>query len=60
MDDDELRSLAPVAAALEAAREQAARYGAALKKQVGETQPRCYVVVTVGLERMLGEEVVVS
>ena len=57
LGDEELRALAPVAAALDAAREQVARYGEALRKKLNAVHPRCYVVVAVGLERILGEEV---
>ncbi len=57
MDDGALRELTPVAAALAAARKQILGYRDALARKLGEAQPRCYVVVAVGLERVLGEEV---
>ncbi|MCP4658192.1 MAG: AAA family ATPase, partial [bacterium] len=57
MDDQALRALRPVAAALAEARGLVMRYRDALVKKFGEAQPRCYVVVAVGLERVLGEEV---
>ena len=57
MDDEELRGLAPVAASLAAARKQVLAYRDALVKKIGEAEPRCYVVVAVGLEHILGEEV---
>ncbi len=56
MDEEGLRALTPVSAALDAAREQMARYRDAVMKKIGEARPRCYVVVAVGLERILGEE----
>jgi len=58
MDEDALRELAPVRKALAEARDQADRYRAALVGSQGaETlNLRTYVVVAVGLERMLGEE----
>ena len=40
------------------AREQAERYRAALVKREGDLDLRTYAVVAVGLERMLGEEIV--
>ncbi len=52
-----LRELTPVANALAEAREQAVAYREALVRKLGEVEPRCYVVVAVGLERVLGEEV---
>ncbi len=57
MDDSALRELKLVAKALAAARKQALAYRAALARKLGEVEPRCYVVVAVGLERVLGEEV---
>ncbi len=57
MDDGMLRQLRPVAAALAAAREQVLGYREILAQRLGEARPRCYVVVAVGLERVLGEEV---
>ncbi len=57
MDDKALLKLTPVANAFKAARAQVLDYRDALAKKVGEAQPRCYVVVAVGLERVLGEEV---
>ncbi|MCP4658896.1 MAG: AAA family ATPase [bacterium] len=58
MDEDALRELPPVRKALAEARDQAERYRAALVRSQGaETlNLRTYVVVAVGLERMLGEE----
>ncbi len=57
MDDEALRKLAPVASAFRAARKQVLDYRDALATKIHEAQPRCYVVVAVGLERVLGEEV---
>ncbi len=57
MDDRALCGLTPVANAFKAARTQVLDYRDALAKKVDEAQPRCYVVVAVGLERVLGEEV---
>lgn len=59
MDDEALRRLPPVARALSAAREQAASYRIALLRRFGAAtlNLRCYAVVAVGLERLLGEEV---
>ncbi len=58
MDEAALCRLPAVKAALAEAREQVSRYRAALVRQRGATlQPRCYVMVAVGLERLLGEEV---
>ncbi len=57
MDDAALRELTPVAKAFRDARKQAIDYRDALAQKLGEAQPRCYVVVAVGLERVLGEEV---
>jgi len=56
MDDAALRRLPPVAAALAAARQQVLAYRGALVRKLGAAEPRCYVVVAVGLERLLGEE----
>ncbi len=58
MDDDALRQLPDVKKALTEARNQAERYREALVKREGELNLRTYVVVAVGLERMLGEEIV--
>ncbi len=58
MGDAALRALAPVAVALAEARKQVLDYRDALARKFGEVRPRCYVVVAVGLERVLGEEVV--
>jgi hypothetical protein len=57
MDEATLRQLPPVARALSAARDQAERYRTALLEREGELQLRSYVVVMVGLERVLGEQV---
>jgi len=58
MDEAALRALPAVETAFAEAREQVERYRAALVRQRGEAvRPRCYVVVAVGLERLLGEEV---
>jgi len=57
MDDDALRELKPVSSALESARKQVQRYREALVKKFSEAEPRCYTVVAVGLERVVGEEV---
>jgi hypothetical protein len=56
MDEEALRELTPVSSALAGARKQVLAYRDALVKKLGEAQPRCYVVVAVGLERVLGEE----
>ncbi|NJL27960.1 MAG: AAA family ATPase [Thermoanaerobaculia bacterium] len=54
-----LRRLPPVAAALAEARAQAERYRAGLVGRFGEAglRLRCYVVVLVGLERIIGDEI---
>ncbi|MEE8522864.1 MAG: hypothetical protein V3T72_02950 [Thermoanaerobaculia bacterium] len=57
IDNEALRRLAPVASALAAARHQVLAYRDALVRKLGEAQPRCYVVVAVGLERVVGDEV---
>ncbi len=58
MDEVALRRLPAVKTALAEARDQLNGYRAALVRQRGETvRPRCYAVVAVGLERILGEEV---
>ena len=58
MDEASLRRLPAVKTALAEARAQVEGYRAALIRQRGETvRPRCYAVVAVGLERILGEEV---
>ena len=58
MDEKTLRTLKPVKKELDKAREQVKRYREALVRQHGDAvRPRCYVVVAVGLERLLGEEV---
>jgi hypothetical protein len=59
MDEAALRRLPAVVAALGEARQQAQRYSRALLRRIGEEtlKLRSYVVVAVGLERMLGEEV---
>jgi hypothetical protein len=59
MDEAELRSLPQVAAAFSDARDQVRRYGEALVERfgAGTIRLRSYVVVAVGLERLLGEEV---
>jgi len=58
MDEAALRRLPAVETALTAARGQVERYRAALVRQRGDrARPRCYAVVAVGLERLLGEEV---
>ncbi len=56
MDDGKLRELTPVASALDAARRQVLRYRETLVSKFRAARPRCYVVVAVGLERLLGEE----
>ncbi len=58
MDDAALRELPAVAEAFAEARDQATRYRVALLQREGELNLRTYAVVAVGLERMLGEEVV--
>jgi hypothetical protein len=59
LSEEELRALPPVNAALSEARTQAAAYRDALIARFGpETlKLRCFAVVAVGFERMLGEEV---
>ncbi len=57
MDEEGLRELKAVSSELGEAREQVRRYRDALVKKFPEAEPRCYAVVAVGLERMLGEEV---
>ena len=58
MDEETLRALPPVAKALAEARQQAERYRQALARRHGtEIDLRAYVVVAVGLERILGNEV---
>jgi hypothetical protein len=58
MDEMALRRLPAVAKAFEEARGQTERYRTALVKQRGTgSELRSYVVVAVGLERVLGEEV---
>ncbi len=57
-DEEALRRLPAVKAALAEARDQAEGYRAALVRQRGDAvRPRCYAGVAVGLERILGEEV---
>jgi hypothetical protein len=58
LDDDTLRRLPPVKAAFAEARAQARRYREGLLKRDNQLNLRSYVVVGVGLERMLGEELV--
>ena len=58
MDEATLRQLPPVARAFAAAREQAESYRSALLRQERQLDLRSYAVVAVGLERILGEEVV--
>ncbi|MCC7279553.1 MAG: AAA family ATPase, partial [Chromatiaceae bacterium] len=53
----ELAALAAVATALQAAGNQAQRYGAALSKRYGLTDLRLYAVVGVGLERVVWQTV---
>jgi hypothetical protein len=58
MDEARLRALPAVKKALAEGREQVARYSTALARRRGDAVPlRSYVVVAVGLERMVGEEV---
>ena len=58
MDEPTLRKLPAVRTALDKARAQLVRYREALIRQRGESvRPRCYSVVAVGLERLVGEEV---
>lgn len=54
---DELAALAPVKAELEAAAEQARRYGGALADRYGLTDLRLYAVIGVGLERVVWQTV---
>ena len=58
MDEAALRRLPAVKAALAEARDQVEGYRGALVRQRGESvRPRCYAVVAMGLERILGDEV---
>ncbi len=58
LDEAALRRLPAVKEALDDARDQVERYRDALVRQRGETaRPRCYAVLAVGLERLLGDEV---
>ncbi len=57
MDDAALRRLPGVAKAFSEGRDQADRYRAALIKRHQKLNLRTYVVVAVGLERMLGDEI---
>ena len=57
MDAAQLRRVPAVAQAVAAARDQVERYRAALLKREGALDLRAYVVVAVGLERLLGEKV---
>ncbi len=58
MDEAALCELPAVKMALATAREQAGRYLAALARQRGgAARSRAYIVVAVGLERLVGEEV---
>ncbi len=57
MDESVLRELSAVKTALAEARKQARLYRGALLRREGELNLRTYVVVSVGLERMLGEEI---
>ena len=58
MDERSLRRLPVVETAFAEARDQLERYRAALVRQRGDAvRPRCYAVVAVGLERLLGEEI---
>ncbi len=57
MDEANLRGLSPVKRAFAEAKKQARLYREALRRREGELNLRTYVVVAVGLERMLGEEV---
>ena len=58
MEEGALRRLPAVKTAFAEARDQIERYRAALIRQRGDTvRPRCYAVVAVGLEQILGEEV---
>ena len=58
LDEAALRELPAVKTAFTEASAQVARYREALIRQRGNAvRPRCYAVVAVGLERILGEEV---
>ena len=58
MDEAAVRRLPPVAEAFSAAREQLQHYRVALVERFGESvRPRCFAVVAVGLDRILGDEV---
>lgn len=54
---DALAALPVVRTALEAAGNQAQRYGAALSERYGLTDPRLYAVVGIGLERVVWQTV---
>ena len=53
----ELAALAAVQAALDAAAEQARRYGAALAERYGLTDLRLFAVVGIGLERVVWQAI---
>ena len=57
LDEMALRQLAPVARAFAEARKQVERYRESLLRQETELDLRSYVVVAVGLERILGDEI---
>ena len=58
MDEASLRRLPQVKRALAEARQQAGHYRRALRRRYDtEINLRTYVVVALGLERMLGEEI---
>jgi len=60
MDEKALRQLPGVRKAFDEARAQARPYREALIAQRGNVPLRCYAVVAVGLERLLGEDVPAS
>ncbi len=61
LDEAKLRQFEPVRKAFAEADKQIRRYRDALARKYGKGVPRrCYVVVAVGLERLLGEEVPAS
>ena len=57
---DELAELTAVKAELEAAVEQARRYGTALAERYGLTDLRLYAVVGVGLERVVWQTITLA
>ena len=61
LSSEALRKIPAMAAQMSAAREQVKRYGAALEtKYAGKLRLRMYAVVSLGFERVWGEEVVLT